>query len=286
MNLGVVEVALLRVLRRQLGDGILWRRGAPAPQPEAGLLPEVFVEAQGLQAHGDPPARQTLPDGWREQGAACLDVLLHARCGRHEQAQALAGRLVLPALAVLDRFGELPLSEPGSGHMRLLRPAARLLQTASASGLPDTALVQLHFRLGGVLETELRGIAAGLIDPLAPGIRLVIEADPAGLDMKAERVLLQLDADEAPLPLGGWQLRDAAGHAFVFAPDCRLLPGAALSLWTRRGKADAHNLFWGRRKPVWNNTGDVALLVDAQGREQARVHWQPPLPKLKRRKPS
>lgn len=290
MNLGGIERVLLRHLREQLGEEIEWRRGPARAGAGSGLLPEVFVHAlrfeDPLAAAPLPPARWPLPDaaGWREERPAFIELVVLAQCGQHAQAQALAGLLVGPALAALNCLADLRLSDPDDGARRLgFRPLrAQLLQCQTEPPAPGTeaAAVGMRFGLHGVLEIEMRGAAmlAPRLDPDAPAIRLRIEADPRGVDLKAERVLLALDAGESPLDLSGWQLRDAAGHAYRFPDGLRLLPGSELSLWTRRGKADARNLYWGRRQAVWNNTGDQAWLLDASGVERARARWRPPLP--------
>lgn len=290
MNLGGIERALLRCLREHLGDEIQWRRGPPQASACSGLLPEVFVHAlrfeDPMAGAPLPPARWPLIDGagWREERPAVIELLLLAQCGQHAQAQALAGLLVGPALAGLNRLADLRLSVPDDAAHRLSfrRIRAQLLHCQSEAAAPgaEAAAVGLRFRLHGVVEIELRGAdrLAPPLDPEAPAIRLRIDADPRGEDLKAERVVICLDADEAPLDLGGWRLRDAAGHAYPFPDGQRLLPGVELSLWTRRGKADAGNLYWGRRRAVWNNTGDQAWLLDASGVERARAAWRPPLP--------
>lgn len=290
MNLGLIERALLRCLREQLGDEVQWRRG-PAQRSEfSGLLPEVFVHAarfeDALAAAPLPPVRWPLPGGvgWREERPAFVELELVCQCGRHEQAQELAGLLVGPALEALNRLRELSLADAQDGErrLRLLGISAHLLRCASGAAVQDKddpARISLLFRLSGLLQIEMRGAALQLpLDPAAPAIRLRIEADPAGVDLKAERVCLLLAPGEPALDLGGWSLSDAAGHRYVFIQGQGLQPGVELSLWTRRGKDDATNLFWGRRKPVWNNTGDQAWLLDADGVERARASWRPPLP--------
>lgn len=287
MNLGPIELLLLRRLREQLGDGIRWQRGPVQRGAASGLLPEVFVHAARFEDPGagasPAPARWPLTGGWREERPAFLELELTCQCGQHAQAQQLAGMLVGPALETLNRLRMLELSDTQdrARRLRLVLPRAALLRcTSGGAGAKDEpAQQQLLFRVSGLLQIEMQGAESlQALDPHAAQIRLQIDADPAGVDLQAERVRLSLADGEPTLSLGGWCLRDAAGHRYRFAAGLELRPGSELSLWTRRGKDDGRNLFWGRRKAVWNNSGDLALLLDADGVERARASWQPPLP--------
>ena len=73
----------------------------------------------------------------------------------------------------------------------------------------------------------------------------------------------------SPVELEGWTLRDLAHHVYRF-PTLSLSPGETVRVWTGPGADDAGNLHWGRRSAVWNNDGDSAVLIDADGREVAR----------------
>ena len=66
--------------------------------------------------------------------------------------------------------------------------------------------------------------------------------------------------------MGGWTLRDAANHVYRF-PAFVLESGFSVHLWTRAGTDDAQNLFWGHGMPMWNNTGDTAILRNGAGVE-------------------
>ena len=112
---------------------------------------------------------------------------------------------------------------------------------------------------------------------LAPALRprIVIahvEYDPAGSDLQGEYVLLRNETD-APVDLAGWKLQDMGSkHSFTF-PAFTLAPGAEVRLWSGSGAVDAANLYWGNRGAVWNNVGDTAVLVDAEGHEISRLSY-------------
>jgi len=101
----------------------------------------------------------------------------------------------------------------------------------------------------------------------ASGVRdvriLSILFDPVGPEPQGEYVLIQNDRSSA-VDLVGWTLSDAAQHVYTF-PVFRLPPGGILRVWTGTGTNDVENLYWGRRRAVWNNTGDTAVLRDAAG---------------------
>ncbi|WP_298815345.1 lamin tail domain-containing protein [Chloroflexus sp.] len=91
-----------------------------------------------------------------------------------------------------------------------------------------------------------------------------IEYDPPGNDLDGEFVVIT-NASHEPVNLAGWTLIDEGGkHTYTF-PEYILAGGAEIKLWTKAGVNDATNLYWGSRRPIWNNSGDSAVLRDANG---------------------
>ena len=77
--------------------------------------------------------------------------------------------------------------------------------------------------------------------------------------------------------LTGWTLRDemdhpGAGFFFIF-PAFTLRSGGTVAVHTGAGADDARNLYWNRDHPVWNNDGDAAILLDAEGNRIAELSW-------------
>jgi hypothetical protein len=100
-----------------------------------------------------------------------------------------------------------------------------------------------------------------------------IEFDPPGDDLQGEFVRFR-NSGTSTMNMTGWTLRDeGAKHMFVF-PAFSLAPGADVQLWTKSGTNDAKNLYWNSRRPVWNNTGDTAVLSNATGVEVARYSYE------------
>ena len=70
--------------------------------------------------------------------------------------------------------------------------------------------------------------------------------------------------------LTGWTLSDSAGNVFTF-PEQRLFTNGLVTLYTRRGTNTPIALFWGRSAPVWNKSGVVVTLTNADGDVQATL---------------
>lgn len=72
---------------------------------------------------------------------------------------------------------------------------------------------------------------------------------------------------EVPVDLGGWRLEDEGpNHVFVFPTGFSLAPGATVRVHSGCGTPTGTDLFWcSTGSAVWNNSGDVATLVDASG---------------------
>jgi large subunit ribosomal protein L20 len=101
-----------------------------------------------------------------------------------------------------------------------------------------------------------------------------IEFDPATTsDVEGEYVRIHNGSANA-IDLTGWTLRDhASKHSYTF-PAFTLNAGAEVQLWTKSGSDDSANLYWGNRGAIWNNTGDTAVLSDADGNEVARYAYE------------
>jgi hypothetical protein len=88
--------------------------------------------------------------------------------------------------------------------------------------------------------------------------------NPAGVDLVGEYVALQNQSAFAA-NLTNWTLSDVQGHTYTF-PAFMLPAGETVKVWTTAGANEPQNLFWGRKKAVWNNKGDTVFLRDAGGR--------------------
>lgn len=298
MNLGLIEDHLLRALRARLGNSVQWQTGPAFCGPATGVQAQVFVHAAaftdggGVTADGACTSRQKVAlnggaTGFTEQRPGYITIDVSCLCAQHTQAQVLAGLVAPVLLEALEMLAPPLLTDPADTTRRLRfadhqshvhgQRSERLLH----DGVP-AALVVLSLRMEGFVHVLLArpgGLAkqSAYLQPL----RLEIDADPAGTDVQREQVRLINDGD-SPIALGGWMLHDAARrpNVYTFAPTQRLAAGATLRLWTGRGSDDDGDVYWGRRKAVWNNTGDVAVLRDPDGAERARGSWSPPLPEL------
>ncbi len=98
-----------------------------------------------------------------------------------------------------------------------------------------------------------------------------IHFNPAGRDVDGEYVTIR-NFGQQPVSVGGWKLMDLAGHTFTF-PAHFIGGQMEVRVWTGRGTNDGSNLFWGRNKAVWNNTGDSAVLRADNGIEISRFTY-------------
>jgi hypothetical protein len=64
--------------------------------------------------------------------------------------------------------------------------------------------------------------------------------------------------------LGGWKLKDAAGHTYTFGT-YHLGGGRGVIIHTGRGTNSWTDRYWGQRWYIWNNDKDTARLFNASG---------------------
>jgi hypothetical protein len=138
------------------------------------------------------------------------------------------------------------------------------------------------FQLDGFLHVTLTR-PGGLSRPPAQTRRalssLVLKAvqGPVGADVTGEHVLITNTGAET-VRLDGFVLRDSAPkrpHRYAF-PSLSLAPGASVRVWTRKGKNDGENLYWGRLKSVWNGPGDTLTLLDPAGDTLTQASYPEP----------
>lgn len=70
---------------------------------------------------------------------------------------------------------------------------------------------------------------------------------------------------QTPLDLTGWTVSDASSRDPYLFPHFTLPAKAQVTLRTGYGKNTEDDLFWGSRRPVWNNRGDTVFIRDAEG---------------------
>lgn len=294
MNLGVLEAQLLRTLGPLLRGGPALHAGPLLPCAASGLRPEVFVHAErydddgGRTADGAVVAPQPWAHGDKAAGEVearpgAVTLRLHCVCGAHAQAQTLAAVVAAPALLALRTLREATLSDPAEPWLRLVfadhRPALQAVEsrTLAHEGVL-LHVVTVTLRLAGFLHLRLAqpGGLRRLPAHAAAAPEMQVVFDPEGADLAREHVRLT-NATAAPIDLGGWTLQDAAArpHRYTFPVPTPLPAGATLRLWTGRGSDGPSDRYWGRRQAVWNNTGDVATLLDPDGVERARFVCDP-----------
>jgi endonuclease YncB( thermonuclease family) len=128
-----------------------------------------------------------------------------------------------------------------------------------------------------VLEAEERARALGVgmwnpqscgSGPLPEIVILSVEPNPPGPDEEAldgERVVIRNRSDAAQ-DLTGWVLRDeSTANRFEFPTGTVIGSGASIEIVVGCGSAP-DRLTWCNDRPVWNNGGDTALLLDSDGR--------------------
>ncbi len=99
----------------------------------------------------------------------------------------------------------------------------------------------------------------------------IAQSDAASLEIAAvigaglldSEMLLVRNTGQGTVDLNGWQVRDADGNTYTFAP-LSLPANAAIQLRTAPGKDTVIDLYWGLSGPAWSS-GETASLLDPAG---------------------
>ncbi|MGB1779860.1 MAG: lamin tail domain-containing protein [Longimicrobiales bacterium] len=105
--------------------------------------------------------------------------------------------------------------------------------------------------------------AAGLGALLA----LAVHADARGDDadnLNDEYVVIE-NLSRTRIGIGLWRLCDLSSRCFRFPPGSSIAPGRRVVVYTGYGSTDGVSFFMNNGRPVWNNNGDEATLLDTGG---------------------
>ncbi len=97
---------------------------------------------------------------------------------------------------------------------------------------------------------------------------------PDGDDLNGEYLVLT-NLSDRPVDLSGFTLRDAsASNRYRFPPGRALPARSRVTVHTGNGQDGPDRLYWGSDRPIWNNDGDRALLVDPAGNAAAEYSYR------------
>lgn len=123
-----------------------------------------------------------------------------------------------------------------------------------------------HYPLWVEFFTRSAAVASVTAAPqLQVTIPEVLFEAPAGAHSSAEWVEVA-NRGPAAVDLSGWTLSDEASNTFAFPAGFTLGPNESVRIHTGDGVDGRNQLHWGRGAGVWNDSGDTAILKDANGR--------------------
>ncbi len=84
-------------------------------------------------------------------------------------------------------------------------------------------------------------------------------------NLNDEYFTLQNAGDEA-IDLSGWTMENERGVSFRIPNGIVLAANAMITIHSGSGQNTASTLYWNASEPIWNNTYDLAVLRDAEGK--------------------
>ena len=233
------------VLRIEDGDTFVLETGGE----------EVTIRLVGVNA---PEIDECLHD---EAGAGLARILDDREVGVEDLGEDQFGR-ALGYVWVGDQLVNLALVESGLA-------IATTPGDSESWGMSLLAAEESAYRAGnGLWDPDVCDSAA------ARSIELVIDTsghDPPGADdevLDLEHVTISNGGDA--VDLSGWVLRDeSSAHRFRFPAGSEVAPGSGIEV------TSDHTAWVPGGSPVWNNDGDMALLLTPNGAVAARTRYQP-----------
>ena len=171
-------------------------------------------------------------------------------------------------------------------RIRLQHKQGRTWRTVQAKTLPATGRYYFNLRPRGTGTSWWRVYKASdpdHIGAISGTFRLVVyraaisgvRADAAGDDrrnLNGEYALVR-NTGAAAVNLAGWKL-DAGDRSQRFSlASYPLKKGATVRIHTGRGTTRAGHLFLGSGRPIWNNDGDTAILIDPHNVAVSRYRY-------------
>lgn len=117
-------------------------------------------------------------------------------------------------------------------------------------------------------------LGLGSCPPEPPDIRIDAASsvfNAPGYDDPSDEYVCLVNADDKPVDMAGWELREGKGDVVNTLPSFTLAPGAGVRVHPGEGRSTKHDLFGESGSPVWTNGGDSVLLVNAAGEEVSSV---------------
>ncbi len=261
---GIPYTAAERGQTVSLASGIEIRVLNPAGQPIGDLNEDSVV----LKAtYGDisflfmgdagKPAEESMAKAGLDIDADVLKVGHHA--SRYASSSGFLSA-VSPAISVITVGEGNDYGHPHEEALERLRATGSRIYRTDLDG---TIVVSTD---GRALAVAVGGAPAATVTAVATP---TVTAPPAGvsitaLDLYAEAVTVT-NAGPGTVNLTGWTITDEGARNTYTFPVYVLDAGAGVTVHADAGNETTSDLYWGRSSPVWNNDGDTATLMDANG---------------------
>ncbi|MBU7021113.1 MAG: lamin tail domain-containing protein [Theionarchaea archaeon] len=116
-----------------------------------------------------------------------------------------------------------------------------------------------------------------IIEQVRPVVICQVQFDPEGddnADLNKEWVKVCNNSD-TDVDLSGWTLENDVGGLFEFPQGFVIKAGSFVFVYTGSGTNSDVALYWGSPVERWNNSGDTAVLRDAEGNVMDEYEWTP-----------
>jgi hypothetical protein len=264
-------------LERRPKGGTSWTTLATVTTASDGTLdpPQTVT----LQAHTEYRLRHPATPFYAASNSQTVRVLVGVRLSARSNRTSMA----LGRTATIS--GQVIPAHTGQ-RIRLQLKQGRTWRTMQAKILPASGRYYFNLRPRATGTSWWRIYKASDSDhigAISPTFRLVvyraaitgIHADATGDDRRnrnGEYALVR-NTGAAAINLAGWKL-DAGDRSQRFTlPSYVLKKGATVRMHTGRGTTKAGHLYLGSGRPIWNNDGDTATLIDPHNIAVSRYRY-------------
>lgn len=206
----------------------------------------------------------------KQRSLSPIEVLKASHHGARNGLTPAWLQILSPQVVVISAGQDNPYGHPSAWALRYYRTVAdRVLRTDQQGTIRIQGFPQGTYNIQ-IERPAKPGSNRGAPEverSTLPGLVIHVQADAPGRDhqnLNGEYVELR-QTDNHIIRLGGYQICDRANHCFKLPTETTVQQREAVRIYTGSGETTGTQIFMGRNRAIWNNSGDQVRLLNPRG---------------------